>query len=170
MSVRALMILVLLLGGVLGWVVQLAHVQRDAVSAIRHGGGQISYDWQLNSLPGGGFQFDPSGRPKAPKWLFDYLGPDLFGHVEHVELGPRNIDKVLKQVGRLENVRRIRFFTGIDLTAVARAAMTALPNAGLSRFQGLAGLFTMDLSPPQFNGENLRYLKNMTTSRVSEPP
>jgi len=156
------MILVLVLGGVLGWVVQLAHVQRDDVAAIRHGGGPVSYDLQLKSLPGGGVRFDRTGRPKAPKWLIDYLGHDFFGHVENVELGPRNLDEVLKQVEHLDNLRRIHFFRGIDLTPMLSAGMTALPNAGLSRFQGLVGLFTMDLSPPQFNGRNLKYLKNMT--------
>ena len=45
------MMLVLVFGGMLGWVVHLAHVQRDAVAAIRSGGGQVTYDWQLKVLP-----------------------------------------------------------------------------------------------------------------------
>ena len=49
-SLRALMIFVLMLGGVLGWVVHLAHVQRDAVAAIRSGGGSVIYNWQLKTL------------------------------------------------------------------------------------------------------------------------
>jgi hypothetical protein len=161
-SVRALMILVLLLGGLLGWVVHLAHVQRDAIAAIRSGGGQVQYNWQLKTLPNGRVQFDPKGRPKAPTWLLDYLGHDYFGHVEHVELGPRNTDAVLKQVGQLNKLRQLRFFRGIDLTPLASAAIESLPNNGIARFQGLLGLFTTDLSPPPFNGASLQYLKNMT--------
>ena len=161
MSVRALMIFVLMLGGVLGWVVHLAHVQRDAVSAIRSGGGNVTYDWQLKRLPNGNARFHPKGRPKAPKWLLDYLGPDYFGHVEAIALGPRNTDAVIKQVGQLDKLRRIHLFTGIDLTPVASAGLQSLPNVGLSRFQGLFRLITTDLTP-QFNGANFKYLKDLT--------
>jgi Leucine-rich repeat (LRR) protein len=156
------MMLVLVLGGMLGWVVHLAHVQRDAVAAIRSGGGQVTYNWQLKTLPSGTVQFDVTGRPEAPSWLLDYLGDDYFGHVEQVELGPRNTDAVIKHVGQLDQLRGLRFFTGIDLTPVASAAIESLPNNGLARFQGLLGLFTTDLSPPQFDGANFKYLKNLT--------
>ena len=162
MSVRALMILVLLLGGLFGWVVHPAHVQRVAVAAIRHGGGHVSYDWQLKRLRNGVIRFDPKGRPKAPKWLIDYLGHDYFGHVEQVNLGPRNTNDVLKQVGHLDKLRQLSLVDGVDLTPVVSAGMKALPNAGLSRFQGLVGLFTMDLSSPPFDGANFKYLKNLT--------
>jgi hypothetical protein len=166
-SVGALLILVLVfvLGGVLGWsgwVAHLAYVQRDAVAAIRSGGGQVQYDWQLKSLPDGNAQFDPTGRPEAPNWLLDCLGHDFFGNVEHVELGPRNTDAVIKQVGRLEKLRRLNFFTGIDLTPLASAGINSLPNAGPSRIQVLLRLFTADLSPPRFNGANFKYLENLT--------
>jgi hypothetical protein len=161
-SVRGLMILVLIQGAVLAWVVYRAHSQRDAVNAIRSCGGQVTYDWQLKRLPNGNAQFDPTGRPRAPTWLVDYLGYDFFGHVEHVVLGQKNTDAVMEQVGHLDKLRRISFRSGIDLTPVARAGLDALPNSGVSRFQGLLGLMSTDLSPPPFNGANVKYLKNMT--------
>jgi hypothetical protein len=162
MSVRALMILVLLLGGMLGRVVHLAHVQRDAVAAIRSGGGQVQYDWQLKAMTGGTVQFDPTGRPRAPQWLFDYLGDDFFGHVEQVELGSRNVDAVIKQVGRLDKLQRLSFYSGLDLSPLASAGLESLPKNGVASFKGLLGLFTTDFSPPVFDGKNLRYLKDMT--------
>jgi internalin A len=162
MSVRALMLFVLFIGGTLGWIVHLAHVQRDAVAAIRSAGGQAIYDWQLKRLPNGFAQLDPKGRPSAPSWLLDCLGPDYFGHVEDVTLETRNADDVMKQVGQLDKLRVIRIATGIPLTSVARAGLESLPNAGLSRFKGLFGLFTTGLNPPEFNGANFKYLRNMT--------
>ncbi len=42
LSVRALMVLVLVCGGWLGWVVHRARVQKDAVAAIERAGGGIS--------------------------------------------------------------------------------------------------------------------------------
>ena len=43
-SLRALMVLVLLIGAGLGWLVRSAHVQRDAVAAVRRAGGSVSID------------------------------------------------------------------------------------------------------------------------------
>jgi len=156
------MIFVLLLGGVLGWVVHLAHVQRDTVAAIRSGGGQVQYNWQLKTLPNGNVQFDPTGRPKAPSWLFDYLGDDFFGHVEQVDLGPKNVDAVVKQVGQLDKVRRLSFYKGVDIGPFASAAIESLPNNGVAPFRALLGLFTTDFSPPVFDGANFKYLENLT--------
>ncbi len=170
-SLRALMILFVMFGGLLGWVVHLAHAQRDAVAAIRSAGGHVAYNWQLKRLPNGNAQLDPKGRPKAPKWLVDYLGPDYFGHVENIGLGTRNLDEVMKRVGQLDKVRRIQFVSGIDLTPVARAGLQTLPNSGPSRLHALWGLVTTNFSPPPFNGANFKYLKNMTLlERFNLPP
>ena len=97
-----------------------------------------------------------------PKWLFDTLGPDYFGHIEFVHVGPRNIDEVIKQVGRLDQVRRLNFIRAIDFSPVAKAGLDVSPTAGLSHFRGLMGLITTDLSPPPIQGASLKYLKNLT--------
>jgi internalin A len=162
MSVRALMLFVLFIGGTLGWIVHLAHVQRNAVAAIRSAGGQAIYDWQLKRLPNGMAQLDPKGRPWAPSWLLDYLGPDYFGHVEDVTLETSNTDAVMKQVGQLDKLRVIRISTGIPVMSVAKAGLESMPTVGLSRFKGLFGLFTTGLNPPEFNGANFKYLRNLT--------
>src|SRR5262245_30946246 len=46
LSIRGLIILVLVLGGGLGWVVRHAQIQHDAVAAIRGAGGSVWYNWQ----------------------------------------------------------------------------------------------------------------------------
>jgi Leucine rich repeat/Leucine Rich repeat len=162
MSVRTLMIVVFLLAGGLGWVVHLAHVQRDAIAAIRSGGGDTTYNWQLKRSPDGHRRLNPKARPRAPKWLIDSLGPDFFGHVELVRLGPRNQLEVMKHLGELDRLRGLTFFTGIDLTPLASATLSSLPNTGLSRFKGFWNLATADQSPPQVDGANFKYLKHMT--------
>ena len=43
-SLRGLMVVVLVIGGGLGWVMQRARVQREAVAAIRRAGGSVLYD------------------------------------------------------------------------------------------------------------------------------
>ena len=82
-SLRALIVLVLLIGVGLGWLVRSAHVQRDAVTAIRNAGGVVLYDWEWTngkSIPG--------GKPWAPKWLVDLIGVDYFAHVTSVWVVP----------------------------------------------------------------------------------
>src|SRR6516165_8790615 len=73
-GVRGLIVLVLVIGAGLGWIVRQAHIQRDAVAAIKHAGGSVKYDWEYVS----------KGNPWAPRWLVDWLGVDFFGHVTEV--------------------------------------------------------------------------------------
>ena len=45
-SVRGMIVVVLLVGGSLGWFVRSARIQREAVAAIEKAGGGVSYDWE----------------------------------------------------------------------------------------------------------------------------
>jgi hypothetical protein len=94
LSLRALMIVVLLIGGGLGWIVHRADVQREAVAAIVQGGGSVKYDWEwsdLRILPNGALVPAPKKRvPPWRKWLIDHLGPDYFGDVKEVYVGPKD--------------------------------------------------------------------------------
>ena len=58
LSVRGLIVLVLVIGAGLGWIVHQAHVQRDAVAAIKNAGGSVKYDWEWT----GGI-INPAGGP-----------------------------------------------------------------------------------------------------------
>ena len=167
---RTLMIVVLLLAGGLGWIVRLAHVQRDAIAAIRSGGGDTTYSWQLKRLPDGSRRLDPNARPRAPKWLIDSLGPDFFGRVELVQLGPRNQHAVMKHLEQLDRLRTLTFFMGIDLTPLASATLSSLPNTGLSRFKGLWNLATADQAAAAGRRCELQILETHDAARVSEPP
>ena len=68
LSLGAMMIIVLGIGGVLGWVANRAHVQRDAVAAIttprRNTRGSVYYDWQFVAGQG-----DKVAKPRGPKWI-----------------------------------------------------------------------------------------------------
>jgi Leucine-rich repeat (LRR) protein len=161
LSLRTLLVVILMLAGVLGWVVHLAHVQGDAVAAIRSGGGQATYNWQLKRLPNGSRRVDPKARPWAPQWLLEAVGPDYFGHVETVQVGRHRRDKVLEHVGRLDQLREIRFIEGIDLGRVVHAGLNALPDTGLARFEGLGEIF-VELSSPALDGASFKYLRNHT--------
>jgi len=170
LSVRTLMLAVVLFGVVLGWFVHLAHVQRDAVAAIVFHGGSVTYNWQHKSGPSGRSQIDRTSRPNAPRWLLEWLGPDYFGHVEQVHLGPRNQDAVMEHVGRLGRLRRIHFFTGIDLSPLARAGLSTITKTGLPQVQSLVELSRVELADPEVSGAGFKYLKDLTELEVLTLP
>src|ERR1700733_11308113 len=76
LSLRVLMVLVLLLGGGMGWYAYRARVQREAVAAIEAAGGKVYYDWEWN----GDQAAPPTAKPKWPKWLGDRVGVDYLGN------------------------------------------------------------------------------------------
>jgi hypothetical protein len=175
MSVRALMICVVMVGVVLGCVVYPARVQRDAVIAIRSGGGHVTYDWQIKRLPSGIAKFDPTGRPNAPKWLLDYLGHDFFGHVEELVVGQRNTDAVMKQVGHLDKLRRIRFSTLSGLSKLGDLSLqkTQVGDEGSAALVELTALVRLNLNDTHITDITLghlarmRRLKELSVARTS---
>jgi hypothetical protein len=58
-SPRGLIIIVLVLGSALGWIVNRAKVQRDAVAAIERAGGSVKYEWESKD----GWP-NPCGKPE----------------------------------------------------------------------------------------------------------
>ena len=105
---RGLIVLVLVLGSALGWIVNRAKFQRDAVAAIEKAGGSAKYEWELKD----GWP-NRSGKPRWPKWLVDRIGPDYFGHVSQAMLGQGASEEQMIPAGRLcEAVRLVHFPTG----------------------------------------------------------
>ena len=79
LSLRALMILVLIVGGGVGWKVNRARRQRLAIEAFQRIGASISFDYQHLDKNG-----IPIGVPWAPVWLRNYAGDEYFQEVTGV--------------------------------------------------------------------------------------
>ena len=144
---RGLIVLVLVIGAGLGWLVRQAHIQRDAVAAIRKAGGTVSYSWERDhgkAIPG--------GRPWAPSWLVEFIGVDFFGHVTEVNLfgsvGPA--DTVLAEVGRLNQLQRLSLLS------------TSVTDAGLVHLKGLTNLSVLGLDGTQVTDAGLVHLGGLT--------
>ncbi len=99
-SVRGLIVLVLVIGGWLGWIVRSARIQREAVAAIKDARGQVWYDWEWSSG-----EPIPDGKPWAPKFLVDLIGVDYFGHVTVVGGDAFPTETTLAQVAHLRGSR-----------------------------------------------------------------
>ena len=84
-SLRGLLLLILAIALWLGWIVQKARQQREAVAALQKFGGFVHYDWEFvdgpvkvprgNSLwmPSWG-KLTPGRKPWAPDWMRRALG------------------------------------------------------------------------------------------------
>ena len=142
LSLRVLMILVLVLGGWLGWLVRGARTQREAVAAIQRGGGSVKYDWEwatFRYLPDGRLvqpMPKPGTRPPWPEWLVGRLGPDYFGDIKEVVVGPKDPDLVMARVGDLGRVASLRVALGSPIT-----------DDGLEHIRGLTSLESFSIPP-----------------------
>src|SRR5271170_2838248 len=77
LSIRALMVVVLLMAIGLGWIINRARTQRKAVEAVQKAGGFVVYDWQ-DPLMG---SLISTAGPKVPRWCLQLFGPEFFQDV-----------------------------------------------------------------------------------------
>jgi hypothetical protein len=114
-SARGLIVVVLVIGVWLGWIVRQAHIQRDAVAAIRKAGGNVTMS---------------EGKPRAPEWLVGLIGIDFFGQVTWVHfVSPATAtDTTLADIGHLTGLRFL-MLPGSNVT-----------DAGLVNLKGLGNL------------------------------
>jgi hypothetical protein len=119
------MLLVLLLGGTLGWVVRRAQVQRDVVLAIQRAGASAGYEWEFKDGV-----LKKNGKPWWPKWLVDRFGVDYFGSVTVVYNCKTAADAEMAHVGRLSQLEPLYLFN----QPVSDAGLAHLE--GLSKFRG----------------------------------
>jgi hypothetical protein len=148
LSLRALMLIILAVGGVLGWWLYKARVQREVVAAIKRNGGSVTYDWDW-----GDNQPLPPGAAKPwPKWLVQAVGPDFLGNVKAVHLLNRgeSIDILMADIGQLGQLESLQ----LGWCDVSDDALVHLRN--------LTRLRTFHLSGTRVRGPGLIHLKRMT--------
>ena len=146
-SVRGVIVLVLLAGGILGWIVNQAHVQRDAVAAIRRANGNIEYN------------LNPNRSPWWLRWLADRLGIDYVSHVVGVDLvgvgpdGP-STGADLDHVVRLTRIERLELWG------------SSVNDSRLADLERLSGLRSLGLHKTRVGDKGLANLKGLPALRV----
>lgn len=148
LSIRAMMVLIMLIGGGFWWVVKDANDQREAVRMIVRLGGFVSYDFQQ---VGPGRLWDFNLKQPAPGFLQRVLPKEFFQEVTLVNLKGSSIgDEELDQIGRL---KRLEY---LDL------GNCKVTDAGLARIRGLRNLKFLCLDGTQVTDAGLVHLKEMT--------
>lgn len=115
------MILVLVLGGGLGWIAQRAEVQREAVDALSRENAWIRYDWQ---------GLDVEAKVPPPRDLFGLravLGPHYFDTAIMVVVPKDNLDDhLMAQIGELGHLRTLSISTSAQLSPAGAAEILGL--------------------------------------------
>ncbi len=169
-SVRGLIVVVLVIGGWVGWIVRSAQIQREAVAAIANAGGIVSYDWEwYDGKP------KPGRKPWAPQWLVDLIGVNYFGHITEVWIFREKVSNETNvQIGKLKRLQRL-FLRGCSIDDAELAHLTGLSrldklsladnpvtDAGLVHLKALTNLSTLWLTETQVSDAGLVHLKALT--------
>jgi len=170
--VRGLIVIVLVIGGWLGWIVRGARIQREAVAAIQQVGGSVSYEWQWRNG-----QYVDGTDPCAPRWVVNRLGFDYLGSVTEVCNGNAEGDVVLAKVGMLHRLETLNMewshatdaglacITGLDSLKQCFLSNTNVTDAGLVNLQGLVNLEELDLTNTEVTDDGLVHLTALTSLR-----
>jgi hypothetical protein len=141
LSVRTLMVLVLLVGGGLGWYIREVRLQIAAVAAVEKARGHVGYAWEYkDDQPAYG------GKPRAPAWLIGRLGVDYFEPVVSVGIYQEGTDADLATIGNLRRLAQLN---------VIGAKMT---DEGLASLRGVTGFRSLSLSSVPITDAGLRHL------------
>jgi hypothetical protein len=170
-SMRGLIVLVLVIGGAMGWLVRAARIQRAAAAAISGIGGSVMYNWEWNN----GRSYS-GATPWVPKWLSDRVGVDYFGHITSVWLCAVSMetDAALAPVLRLTQLQRLSLTgssisdSGLarmrDMTSLSRLDLdyTKVTDAGLAHLKSLTGISVLSLDATHVTDAGLAQLKQLT--------
>lgn len=148
LGLRSLMVLVLIVGGGLGWFVRQSHEQRDAVAAIGQAGGHVVYDWDWGSATR---REASGGQGRWQGWLINLLGPESVGTIKSVGFsGGKAADALMARVGRFR-----------ELAALHLNGSQGVTDAGLAHLRNLTEMRELDLSFTGVQGSGLECLKGM---------
>ena len=102
-SLRTLFVGLIVVAALLAVWCNSARQQQQAVQAIKTRGGVVMYDyqWSANRDYTCGTGYLPSGKPKAPQRLVDWLGIDMFATVIWVWLPRETTDRDLQPLTEL---------------------------------------------------------------------
>jgi hypothetical protein len=169
-SVGAFLALVLVIGGLLGWIVRSARIQRDAVAAITRAGGQVWYEWEYQD----GRFYTREFHCPWPKWLVDLVGVDYAGNVIRVDLTKRGSDEVLAHVGNLGRLEELVLMdspvTDSGLAHLSRSTKlkwlylpgTRISDSGLAHLKGLTRLKHLSLMETAVTDAGLVHLCSLS--------
>ena len=129
LSLRGMMVLVLIVGGVVGWKARRASIQRRAVAEIKGTGGGIWYDfmWQNPN------KIVPGASPWAPRWLREAVGDEYFQEPRTIFIEPNKVpggrqptDATYEAVAMLDDVEDLNSYR-VPMSDAGFAQLATMP-------------------------------------------
>jgi hypothetical protein len=155
-SLRTLLVLMTVLCVWLGFKVNAARRQKEAVLAIREAGAMILFDYQLTPVPGSKQKkFDATRSPPAPVWLRKLLGDESFGNVTIVQLHTLDLPG---PPGRLD----LSLLQNLPTLASLVVRSDELCDNDLVKIGGLRSLKLLSLDARHLTDEGLAHLQSLT--------
>jgi hypothetical protein len=164
LSLRGMMLLILIVGGVMGWKARRASLQRRAVARIERVQGDVTYDWHRKNpflTPGG-----PT-EPPGPVWLRKMLGDEYFQEVVGVTIpdlehgpAPAHAPPPPSPDEPLDSPRRKALHERVRQN---REAEEALAQDELACLEGLDRIESLTLYHPPLNSAGLERLGRLTS-------
>ncbi len=152
-SLRSLIVGVGVVAIWLGWWVNSATRQQQAVRAILARGGSIAYDYQYDAAI---TRRLPKGEPSRPVWLQRLLGDDYFHNVVMAGL---DIDETFHDVGAKDaDLLQLKGLPHLKLLYLCGGRIT---DDGLEHLQNLTELRRLFLWKNPISGEGLKYLSRL---------
>lgn len=156
-SLRTLLVVMLVVCVTLGWKVNKARKQREAVAWVQECGGTLFYDYEFD---GGPLRNNP--QPPGPQWLRELLGIDFLDDVVFVSLHNDQVTDVTLLAGltslegleiggtQVSDLSPLAGLTSLELLLVDNTQVSDMtPLAGLTRLKWLAAIRTQvsDVTP-----------------------
>lgn len=164
LSLRAMMVLIAILGCGLGWVIRSATTQCEAVRAIEKSGGIVWYnrdDYATIQSHGMRPLNPPGAKAPALRWIIDRIGPDYLGSVRRVRVGAENVNATMAYVGQLRQLEYLDF--GWEESPLTNAGM-----ANISKLTSLKEIWIHgNIKNPTINLEFLSHSKSLQSICIS---
>ena len=183
LSVRVVMGLVLLAGGVLGWFAYTARVEREAVEAILGVGGSITY---RSGFSEGSYSMPVIGlgplfpgdtltihriSMSARSWLAKQVGPEFVDSVSRVEVrGAKVDDAFLGKVARLPNLEWLELASWGGWPDRSKPDEPTVTAAGLALLRHATRLRSLKLDSVRVTQAALPVLREIPQLRELELP
>jgi hypothetical protein len=162
-SLRALLVLVTMLCVWLGFTVNAARRQKEAVDAILKVGGVVYFDYQKVPRPGNpsSWDVDLNAEPPAPAWLHMIVGDEYFRDVVEVALQRNVINEAdLARLADLHGLAVI-YLTDMDIESLGSVDRRHLRDADLAVFGRSDKLSSLNISGADINGTGLASLEKL---------
>jgi hypothetical protein len=147
LSLRMMMVVVLAIGGLLGWKINRARTQAEAVKLIKAADGEVFYDYQFNgTIENSAPKIDFTTKHRVPDWLRRITDDEMLQEVTSVSFqGGNPSSETWKAVSKLDHLVNLDFRL-LDARLEHVQGLSSLP-----RLKSVTMGFQLQIEPATFD-------------------